>query len=112
MFSNDEMAPMYLACGDVGGLHARNQKYGGWQMSIKRHERLSAGESVKTNVATDIGLSTGTGRGSDPVSPPAFESLSNSERMRIARQILIQQGKSPNKSNIRKLARYGIGLNS
>lgn len=46
-------------CTPTGGLNARDQRVGHWQQSVKRHERLSARESVKTNVRTQVGITGG-----------------------------------------------------
>lgn len=61
-------------------------------------------------VPTRISLTTGPVDNADLISAHAFEGLPNGERLRMARAIIIRQGRTPNKSNVRKMARYGIGL--
>jgi hypothetical protein len=106
MYRDDRPIPLTLSCQPVGGMNARLQNVGHYQMGIKRHERLTSGASVKTNVKQSIGLATGFVKNSD-LHRTNWDCLSRGERIRMARIIL---GPDASKNAINKMVRYGKGL--
>jgi hypothetical protein len=58
-------APMTKRVQAVGGMAARDQRVGSWQQGLKRHDRLSAHDSVKINVRSQVGVTGGAVAGAD-----------------------------------------------
>lgn len=79
------------ACGPAGGMHARDQRAGNWQMGLKRTDRLTTTTNLAAmvRVKEPISLSTGNGRDIRPDRNPQSKSArkrANAERADRARE--------------------------
>jgi hypothetical protein len=108
VFSNDEIAPISLACQPTCGFGGGDLRF--TNLDSIKDCRLSPRSKQNHRLRTSVKPTTGVCDQAEHVSQ-RWENLPMGDRLELAEKVLIARGIPASKNAIRKMARYGKGLN-